>query len=902
MGRNRSTRLDDRAQTRRASVLPSPALPQPQASGVEAWYVAEGQRGQQLLDRGDITSARSIFEAVLERLGDAPSYGRAVILSRLGRCFHLQAQPDRAITALGEALDLIGRLAPSQGVKGLRGTLRSELGDALRAAGRYAEARKSYATALKIAEELQDVRAQGVDQGHLAALAFVEGRFDEALDHGRAALRLIQPIHEPRLEALAWHQLGRVLQATGQLDEARRHYGEAAGISERYGNTGGASQSWNQLAMVEQQSGHPDLAQEWLGKVVDADRERGDLPGLAGHLGDLAELQAQAGHLIEARLHAMEALAVAQNLDPTGAQAWMSYGILAGINEKDAAIATDSHRKALLQTQAENFRQLQYYGPRFLAALMNLQTPSLGRAVMLGRIGWCFHLGGRPDLATATLRDALQVAETLGAAERVLSLRAKLHLELGDALLAVERGTEAGGAYTAALRAAQELQDLRGEADSLGRLGALALADGRSDEAATLKRAELLVLERIDQPASETQMDGCGVTIHDELITEYAFEPDLLIDGPRERRVTHPVEPQPLNDDVRPRIMPSVRAWVEEDGAVRFRLDLSEPLAERDAGCTVMQRRMREVTVSGNQAVLWRLIRRMDGNSTVADILSSSGSERASWDRMLSAIAAAGVVDVSGRALGRFLHWATRKGVLPAGGLSSDEVLQLATDGDYLEHAGATRIPLEGSVPQRLHGFHALTRARRSSRDYRRQPLGRGEFEALLSTACGVTGTMSWAGRQVRLRAYPSSGALYAVEIYPVVFRVEGLDAAVYHYRPVENLLEVVRPAIDGDSLVAASLPMEREMVAGVAAMICLVGSFPRHERKYGQGGYRMMVAESGHISQNLVLAATALGLSARPFGGVFDELMNKELGLDGRDEEFLLSVLVGHAGGSQGA
>ncbi len=58
-----------------------------------------------------------------------------------------------------------------------------------------------------------------------------------------------------------------------------------------------------------------------------------------------------------------------------------------------------------------------------------------------------------------------------------------------------------------------------------------------------------------------------------------------------------------------------------------------------------------------------------------------------------------------------------------------------------------------------------------------------------------------------------------------------------------------------------------------------------------------MMVAEAGHISQNLVLAAAALGLSARPFGGVFDTLLNRKLGLDDEDEQFLLSVLVGHAG-----
>jgi hypothetical protein len=37
------------------------------------------------------------------------------------------------------------------------------------------------------------------------------------------------------------------------------------------------------------------------------------------------------------------------------------------------------------------------------------------------------------------------------------------------------------------------------------------------------------------------------------------------------------------------------------------------------------------------------------------------------------------------------------------------------------------------------------------------------------------------------------------------------------------------------------------------------------------------------------------LRLSARPFGGVFDGLLNNELGLDTPEEQFLLGVLVGH-------
>jgi SagB-type dehydrogenase family enzyme len=134
------------------------------------------------------------------------------------------------------------------------------------------------------------------------------------------------------------------------------------------------------------------------------------------------------------------------------------------------------------------------------------------------------------------------------------------------------------------------------------------------------------------------------------------------------------------------------------------------------------------------------------------------------------------------------------------------------------------------------------------------------------------------------------------VEIYAVVLRVDGLEPAVYHYRAVEHVLEVVRTRIDPSIIAGAALPVERKMVASASALFCLTGCFPRHERKYGQGGYRMLVAEAGHISQNLILAATALGLSARPFGGVFDDLLNHDLGLDVAEEQFLLAVLVGRA------
>jgi SagB-type dehydrogenase family enzyme len=350
--------------------------------------------------------------------------------------------------------------------------------------------------------------------------------------------------------------------------------------------------------------------------------------------------------------------------------------------------------------------------------------------------------------------------------------------------------------------------------------------------------------------------------------------------------------------DVRPMLAPCVRLLMDDEGAIRFCLPLGEPVFERHRGCTVIRRVRREVHISGCSPILWSLIGAMDGSRVLRTVLSELAlDDRAIAARMLGTLAAMGAVDISGRPIARFVHATTKKGVIPAAGLEGDEVLQWVMEGERDADSGGPRVALSQAVPERLRSLHALTRLRRSRRDFNGLPLSRTDFDALLHTACGVTGAMQWEGRTVKLRAYPASGGLYAVHIYPVVMRVEALAPGVYHYRPADNCLDVVKSDVDWSLFGGAVLPSEREMVAGAAALFCLTGFFPRHEGKYGEGGYRMLVAETGHISQNLILTAVALGLSARPFGGVFDDLLNCDLGLDSDDEQFLLSVLVGHAG-----
>ena len=167
------------------------------------------------------------------------------------------------------------------------------------------------------------------------------------------------------------------------------------------------------------------------------------------------------------------------------------------------------------------------------------------------------------------------------------------------------------------------------------------------------------------------------LTLYEEWTTDYGLVGDLLVDGPRECRITRWAgDPHPLTEDLRPMLAPCVRARMDDEGGIRFCLPLGEPVFERHRGCTVIRRLRREIRVSGASAILWQLIGAMDGNRCVARVLSELPSgDRLIAARVLGALATTGAIDISGRPIGRFLHSATKKGVMPAGGL---EVIHLS--------------------------------------------------------------------------------------------------------------------------------------------------------------------------------------------------------------------------------
>jgi len=169
--------------------------------------------------------------------------------------------------------------------------------------------------------------------------------------------------------------------------------------------------------------------------------------------------------------------------------------------------------------------------------------------------------------------------------------------------------------------------------------------------------------------------------------------------------------------------------------------------------------------------------------------------------------------------------------------------------------------------------------ARRSVREFTREPLPTAVISQLLWAAQGITGRGG-------LRTAPSAGALYPLELY--VATAEGL----FHYeRRGHRLLRAAeedpRPALQYAAL-------DQPSVGEAPAVFVITAVRARTEGKYGTARTpRYIHMEAGHAGQNLLLQATALGWAGVPVGAFDDERVRRALTLP-QGEEPLYLIPVG--------
>ena len=153
------------------------------------------------------------------------------------------------------------------------------------------------------------------------------------------------------------------------------------------------------------------------------------------------------------------------------------------------------------------------------------------------------------------------------------------------------------------------------------------------------------------------------------------------------------------------------------------------------------------------------------------------------------------------------------------------------------------------------------------------------------------------------MRPAPSGGARHPFETYVVVQNVEDLSPGVYRYLPLEHVGEK-RVSIEFVSEFENNQQHISDMVVGqkwaVTAPIVIIYSCVayRAEWRYSTLSHRVALIDLGHVGQNLMLSAAALGLGSCNMAAYDQKLCDEALGLDGYEEYTVYVNPVGKVSG----
>jgi len=188
--------------------------------------------------------------------------------------------------------------------------------------------------------------------------------------------------------------------------------------------------------------------------------------------------------------------------------------------------------------------------------------------------------------------------------------------------------------------------------------------------------------------------------------------------------------------------------------------------------------------------------------------------------------------------------------------------------------------------PRDLEGKMTLEEAiaqRRSIREFADKPLTTEQIGQLCWAGQGIT------DKATGFRSAPSAGALYPIELYIVTAE------AVAHYEPKHHSLQ--RQFTGDVRLALQKAGLGQEAIGDAPMCMVIIAVVERTASKYGSRAERYCILEAGHVAQNILLQATALGLGSVPIGAFDDKEVAAVLKLP-KGHRVLYMLPVGHPSG----
>ncbi|ACQ54414.1 SagB/ThcOx family dehydrogenase [Clostridium botulinum] len=195
-------------------------------------------------------------------------------------------------------------------------------------------------------------------------------------------------------------------------------------------------------------------------------------------------------------------------------------------------------------------------------------------------------------------------------------------------------------------------------------------------------------------------------------------------------------------------------------------------------------------------------------------------------------------------------------------------------------------------------GLSTAIKSRRSVRRYSSKSMSLNDVANIFYYTQGICDevepyNLEGNKKKIKLRANPSAGGLYPIELYVYMKSIKDLEDGIYTYYPYSHGLKPIK--VNKEALKIENFAEFGVLNAENANLIVFyVYNFLKNSRKYGDAGFSYALIETGEMAQNLQLVSTALGYGACDIGGYEKQYIEEVLDIDGVLKHVVHMTVVG--------
>ena len=214
---------------------------------------------------------------------------------------------------------------------------------------------------------------------------------------------------------------------------------------------------------------------------------------------------------------------------------------------------------------------------------------------------------------------------------------------------------------------------------------------------------------------------------------------------------------------------------------------------------------------------------------------------------------------------------------------------------------GLNIIKLPNIKQNSRNGFYEILERRRSVRNYGKSHINIEKLSHFLYSCARIKRMFNdpVLGGQLTARPYPSGGARYPLEIYPVCNNINGVQEGLYYYDPMRHKLILLskrnRYQAKFNELI---LRLQKPMINREPDVVFVVTAvFARTMWKYQNMGLSLIMKDLGCLYQTMYLVATEMNIAPCALGLSSEVLVREWLKLDWFVESHIGTFALGEKG-----